>query len=542
MAAEDRFENLGMAAEDRFSGPRCRPGTYSAAVMTTDHLTYHADTIGDRLAVIDDRPGAGVRRLTYAAFNGLANQVANGLAQLDIGVEEHVAWWGQNSLETLVSMHAIRKAAGVSVPIPYRSTADEATFLLDNADVVTLLVEAQYAGLAAELAPVLPKLRHVVVFDGAPHDAVSQIGWDEMLGSDATPATEGATDATRTMIYTSGTTGRPKGAIRRVGGEANQFGALLELFGWPTMDDLTFLTTGPLYHSGPSGFSLRAHIAGGTVVTQHHFDAEDWLRLVDTHTVTATFSAPTPVRRITALPDEVKARYDVSSMRTMIANAAPWTMTLKEAYLRDFPHDSLFEVYGSTELSVCTVLEPADQLRKPGSCGLPAPGVEIALFDDDGNEVTEPGVPGELYARSAGLFETYHKAHDRYEADHRAGFQTVGDIAYRDDDGYVYICDRKGDMIITGGVNVYPAEVENVLDAHPDVAEVAVLGLPDEEWGELVCAVAVPAGDLDPASLQRHAHEHLSGPKCPKRIVLVDELPKTGTGKVLKRQLRDELS
>lgn len=259
-------------------------------------------------------------------------------------------------------------------------------------------------------------------------------------------------------------------------------------------------------------------------MTQYQFDPEDWLRLVQDHRVNATFSAPTPVRRLTALPAEVKQRYDVSSLASPVANAAPWTMTLKEAHLCDFRSDSLWEVYGSTELSVVTALPPADQLRKPGSCGLPAPGVEVKLLDDQGVEVVTPGEPGELYARSAGVFETYHKAHDRYLDDQRDGFQTVGDIAYRDEDGYFYICDRKNDMIITGGVNVYPAEVENVLDAHPDVAEVAVLGLPDEEWGEMVCAVVV-AGESAAATLADDitlwARERLSGPKTPKRVVIV---------------------
>ncbi len=151
----------------------------------------------------------------------------------------------------------------------------------------------------------------------------------------------------------------------------------------------------------------------------------------------------------------------------MLANAAPWSFALKQAYLADFPAESLWEVYGSTELGVDTVLAPADQLRKPGSCGLPAPGVELKLFDDDGNEVTEPGVPGELFIRSAGVFNTYHKAQDKYEEDRRGDFHTVGDVAYRDDEGYFYICDRKKDMIISGGMNIYPAEIEAALEAQP---------------------------------------------------------------------------
>ncbi len=508
--------------------------------MPVDHITHYAETRGDHVAIVDDRPGEPARELTFTAYNAEINRLANALIGLGVEQGSPVAWWGANSLETMVSVHACRKAAVTSVPIPYRSTAEEAHYLLENAGAVAVVVEAPYAPLVAQLGPTLPALRHVIVHGGNAEDG--QLAWAEICDDSATPPTEGTSDETRTMIYTSGTTGQPKGAVRKTGGAVGAAPALMAHLGWPDMERLWFLTTGPLYHSGPSGFALRAQALGGTVVTQHKFDPEDWLRLVDTHRVTATFSAPTPVRRICALPDDVKSRYDVSSLASTVANAAPWTMTLKEAYLRDFREDSLWEVYGSTELSVVTALRPEDQLRKPGSCGQAAPGVEIKLFDDDGNEVTEPGQPGELYARSPALFETYHNAHDRYLDDHRDGFQTVGDVAYRDEDDYFYICDRKKDMIITGGVNVYPAEVENVLDAHPHVAEVAVIGVPDEEWGESVCAVAVPRGVLDPDELITYAAEHLSGPKRPKRVVVVDELPKTGTGKVLKRALRTQIA
>lgn len=510
--------------------------------MSTDHITHYADTRGDDVAIVDDRPTQAVRSLDFAGYNAEINRLANGLIGLGVQPGEHVAWWGPNSLESMAAIHACRKAGVTSVPIPYRSTADEAHYLLDNAGAVAVVVEAPYAPLVADLQPRLAGLRSVIVYGGDP--AVGQHAWAEVCTDPTTPPTEGTVAETHTMIYTSGTTGQPKGAVRKTGGAVGAAPALMAHIGWPDMERLWFLTTGPLYHSGPSGFALRAQALGGTVVTQHRFDAEDWLRLVDTHQVTATFSAPTPIRRICALPDEIKARYDVSSLSSMVANAAPWTMTLKEAYLRDFREDSLWEVYGSTELSVVTALAPEDQLRKPGSCGVAAPGVEVRLYDDDGTEITDTGVPGELYARSPALFETYHNAHDRYLDDHRDGFQTVGDIAYRDDEGYLYICDRKKDMIITGGVNVYPAEVENVLDAHPDIHEVAVLGVADEEWGEAVCAVVVaePGRPVDPDGIVAYAAERLSGPKRPKRVVVVDELPKTGTGKVLKRALRDTIA
>ena len=223
--------------------------------------------------------------------------------------------------------------------------------------------------------------------------------------------------AAATMIYTSGTTGKPKGALRQGLGDPEQLRQMVAHIGYRPDD--VYLTTGPLYHSGPGGFMLIAHILGNTVVLQRRFDPEDWLRLVAKHRVTTTFSAPTPIRMVCNLPAEVKARYDVSSMRRMIANAAPWSFALKQAYLASFPEDSLWEVYGSTELGVNAILEPKDQRRKPGSCGKPAPTVEIKLFDESGGEVTQPGVPGELFVRSKTVFSTYYKAHEKFEEDRR---------------------------------------------------------------------------------------------------------------------------
>jgi fatty-acyl-CoA synthase/long-chain acyl-CoA synthetase len=243
-----------------------------------------------------------------------------------------------------------------------------------------------------------------------------------------------------------------------------------------------------------------------------------------------------------SLPDEIKARYDRSSMRRMVANAAPWSFALKKMYLADFPIDSLWEVYGSTELGVDTILEPQDQLRKPGSCGKAAPGVEIVLLDDDGNAVTGTGPdhPGELYVRSASIFADYYKQHDKFEADMRGTYHTVGDIAYRDDEGYYYICDRKKDMIISGGMNIYPAEIEAALETHPGIYEAAVFGIPSDEWGESVHAVVVVSAGMDMSAddVQAHAREHLANYKIPRSVSFVDELPKTGSGKILKRELR----
>jgi fatty-acyl-CoA synthase/long-chain acyl-CoA synthetase len=341
------------------------------------------------------------------------------------------------------------------------------------------------------------------------------------------------------MIYTSGTTGKPKGAYRKLTDQSTAV-ALIGFIGY-TPDDI-YITSGPLYHSGPLAFMGAGLTLGQTIIIQRRFEPEDWLRVVDKYRVTSTFSAPPLIRLVCALPAEVKARYDRSSMRIMLANAAPWSFALKQAYLADFPPSSLWEVYGSTELGVNCVLEPRDQLRKPGSCGRPAPGVEIRLLDTGGNEVTGtgPGHAGELYVSSAAVFNEYYKQPESYRAAMRGDFHTVGDIAYRDEEGYYYICDRKNDMIISGGMNIYPAEIEAALEQHPGIFDVAVFGIPSEQWGEQVHAAVVPAPGASPseADVISYAHENLAGYKCPRSVSFLAELPRTGSGKLLKRQLR----
>ena len=501
------------------------------AAPTTDILTLHATANPDKVAVIDDRPGGDVLSLTFSALNAAANQLAHVFRDAGANQGDKVVWCGQNSIGVVTAIHAARKAGVTAVPLNYRLTPDEASYVVDNSDASVVYVDAEFADLIEAIRRNTPKVREVLVFDGGNADKlIAEASADELP-----PAAEAAA----TMIYTSGTTGNPKGAVRRGSGDPSQAAALLQLVGYKPDD--VYLTTGPLYHSGPGGFFGVAHALGNTAVMQRKFDAEDWLRLVDKYKVTSTFAAPTPIRLVCALPADVKAKYDRTSMRVMLANAAPWSFALKKLYLADFPAESLWEIYGSTELGVDTVLEPKDQLRKPGSCGRAAPGVEIKLFDDDGKEVTEPHVPGELYVRSASVFSTYHKAQDKYEEDTRGDFHTVGDVAYRDEEGFFYICDRKKDMIISGGMNIYPAEIESSLEHHGDIFDVAVFGIPSEEWGESVHAVVVPrpGAELDEAGVIGFAREHLAGYKVPRSVTFMDELPRTGSGKILKRILRE---
>jgi fatty-acyl-CoA synthase/long-chain acyl-CoA synthetase len=309
--------------------------------------------------------------------------------------------------------------------------------------------------------------------------------------------------------------------------------------GW-SGDDV-YLSTGPLYHSAPLGFMMVVQALGGSVVIQRHFDPEEWLQLVERHKVTTSFSAPTPIRRVVDLPAGVVEGYDTSSLQRLLANAAPWPFELKRKYVQRVNDTSLFEVYGSTELGVNTLLLPADQMRKPGSCGRPLPGVTIELIDDDGHVVTEPMQPGELFVSSDMTFATYYKDAEKFEKGRRGDFLSVGDIAYFDDEGYFYICDRKSDMIISGGVNIYPAETEAVLVAHPDIADAAVFGIPDDEWGEAVHAVVTlyPGHEVDDDAIQAFCREHLAGYKVPRSIDRMEEIPRSASGKILKRELRE---
>jgi acyl-CoA synthetase (AMP-forming)/AMP-acid ligase II len=502
----------------------------------TDILAMYAGAQPDKAAIIDDRPGQPVRRWTFAELDRRANQLAHLLMSLGVGTTTKVCWCGQNSDALIIATHAIRKVGAIGVPLNYRLSTEEAAYVVDNCDATVVYVDAEYEPLIRAILDRTPKVKEVLVFDG---DGQLEKRLDEQPAGPLPIDDSQLNSAGQSMIYTSGTTGKPKGAVRSARLDPSSAAGLLTLIGY--VPDDVYLTTGPLYHSGPGGFAGIAHALGNTVVVQHKFDPEDWLRLVETYGVTTTFTAPTPVRMICSLAEEVKAKYDRSSMKRLIANAAPWTLNLKKMYLADFPADSLWEVYGSTELGVDTVLKPEDHLRKPGSCGQAAPGIEIKLFDADGNEVTEPFQTGELYVRSATVFNEYYKAEEKYREATRGDFHTVGDIAYFDDDGYFYIADRKNDMIISGGMNIYPAEIEAALDASPDLYEVAVFGVPDEKWGESVQAYAVAsrAGVTEDA-VMAYAREHLAGYKVPRSVTFVEELPKTGSGKVLKRQLRDE--
>jgi acyl-CoA synthetase (AMP-forming)/AMP-acid ligase II len=511
--------------------------------MPDDILSIYAQSQPGKPGVIDDRPDGTVVVWTYAELEAQSNRIANLLLSLGAGPGQKVLWCGPNSPDVVAVIGAARKIGAVAVPLNYRLTPEEALYVINHSDAEIAYVDYEHAPMFAAFRSQLEKVRHIIAVAGdmnypAPDGMLS--GADIAAASAGAPEVGDAAGAGGTMIYTSGTTGKPKGAVRSRPPDPEVLGALLNLFGYRP-DDI-YITAGPLYHSGPGAFLGIALLFGQTMIVQRKFDPEDWLRLVDKYRATSTFSAPAPIRMICALPKQVKDHYDRSSMRVMVANAAPWSYALKQQYVADFPPGSLFEVYGSTELGVDTVLLPQDQMRKPGSCGQPAPGIEIMLVGADGHAVTGTGPdhPGEVFVRSRGTFDTYYKNDASYASNSRGDFHTVGDVAYWDDEGYLYICDRKTDMIISGGMNIYPAEIEAALEQHPEIYDVAVFGIPSEEWGEAVHATVVrsPESSLTAEEVTAFAREHLAGYKVPRSVDFAVELPRTGSGKLLKRQLR----
>ncbi len=507
-----------------------------------DALAVHAQNAPDKVAVIVDASGGATPSTTsFADLNALVNRLGHGLLAAGAESGERLVWCGPNSLEVLATIHAARKCNLVAVPLSYRFNAEEMQYVIDNSDATVVVIDAEEAPLVASVREQLPKLRAVVVFGGEVPAGSGFLAWDDVCNgqSEAEPDIEATSEAGAAMIYTSGTTGKPKGALRTRTDRQIVF-ALLDALRL-LHENSVHLTTGPLYHSGPLAFASLSHTLGAPIIVLRKFDPVRWIALVKEHRVTNSFSAPTQLKRIVSLPDAELARADLSSMICLIANAAPVPYALKQEIIDKLGDGFLFEVYGSTELGVDTVLPPEDQLRKPGSCGKPYGGIEIRIVKDDGT-VAGTGEAGELFVRTGLAMDGYHHSEEQLTELADDHWKSVGDIAYVDEEGYVFICDRKKDMIISGGVNIYPAEIEAVLHAHPQILDAAVFGVPNDEWGESVYAIVQPkAGEtIDLAELRAFVESRLARYKQPREYEIRAELPRTDSGKLLKRVLRDE--
>lgn len=497
--------------------------------MDFDFLANHAEMLPDKPAVI-----LGRWSVDFASLNQRANKVANGFTSLGCETDDRVAIMSFNSIEGLEIVNGLRRIGAIVVPVNYRLRGSEVAYVINDSGARVVVADADHVPVVDAARGEIEGERRYITTGGEPPAAWLGYGdLTENAPSDL-PASAQVAVLGASMIYTSGTTGRPKGAFRPHGVNIENVLQVISMFDLSQSD--VHLTCGPGYHSAVAFFSTLNQLLGATIVMQPKFQAEDALDLIERHRVTTTFMAPTLLLRLVDA-QERKPR-DVSSLRALILGAAPCPYALKVRAEAAFGQ-VLWEFYGSTETGINTVLRPEDQLRKPGSCGAAVPGQEIRLVGDDGREAPI-GQPGEFMVRNTWLAEYFNRP-DATSTSLHHGFFSVGDIAYKDDEGYYYICDRRVDMIISGGVNIYPAEVEAALHAHPAVMDAAVIGVPDDQWGESVKALVQrrPGMNVTEDELIAFCAEYLAGYKKPRSIEFMDELPRDAAGKLLKRQLRD---
>src|SRR5262245_35007912 len=493
-------------------------------------LAANAAATPDRLALV-----CGERRLTYGELDRWTNRIANALAARGLTAGGRVAVLLPNGPEFLAVTHAAGKLGALAVPINYRWRRGEIGYVLeDAAPAVFVLDEAFLAeGAAARDAAERPAPERCLVVGasgGLP-------GFAEAVAAepDTPPATGVAAGGFNILVYTSGTTGRPKGVMHptfdpKLGFESQK--RLIEMWGF-TRDDV-HLVAGPMYHTMPNAYAAQHLFAGATVVIMLRFDAEECLRLIATERVTTSSMVPAHFIRILELAADVRARYDLGSVRKILHAAAPCPPDVKRRIMQVFPPGTVWEFYGATE-GPGTIISPAEWLERPGSVGRPWPGVTVKILDEERRELPA-GEIGTIYLSTLGGRKfSYHNAPDKTAAAFAGDFFTVGDVGWLDAEGYLFIADRRTDMVISGGVNIYPAEIEAVLLTHPDVVDAAVFGVPDERWGESLHAVVeARRGAATADALQAWCREHLASYKTPRSVEFVAELPRDPNGKVLK--------
>jgi long-chain acyl-CoA synthetase len=493
---------------------------------------------------------SGARRVGPAAIERRARAVAGGLAALGVGQGDCVAILMRNDIAFLEATYGAMILGAYAVPVNWHFKPAEiahvladsgATVLVGHADLLRPLAAALPASLAVLAVATPPEVVAAHGLDPAAAAVPPGVrDFETWLG--AQPPYDGpALPAPQSMIYTSGTTGTPKG-VRRTAPTPDQLAVIetMRAAVYGLKPGVRALVPGPLYHSAPNAFGLRAGRIGAVTVLMPRFDAEHALRLIEAERIDTVFMVPTMFIRLLALPETVRRRYDVSSLRFVIHAAAPCPPAVKRAMIAWWG-PVVWEFYGGTESGAVSLVSSADALAKPGTVGRITPWAEVRILDDRGNALP-PGQVGEIYSRIAGYPDfTYHNDPAKRAEVERDGFVTCGDLGYLDADGYLFLADRKRDMVISGGVNIYPAEIEAVLVALPGVHDCAVFGIPDAEFGEALMAVVEPAPGAapDPAQLRRALGAQLAGYKVPKHIELRPDLPREDSGKIFKRRLRD---
>jgi fatty-acyl-CoA synthase len=492
-------------------------------------LRIHGAGQPHALALVDHR-----HRLTYGEVDRRVDRLAGELAARGVGRGAPVVIVLHNRVEVIELQAVATRLGGAAVSASWRSTPDELAYVVEHSGARAMVIEAS---LAEPILAARARFRslgdNVLTVEGALPGTLS---YDELTTRGTAPAPTGSAEEGAVVIYTSGTTGKPKGAVRTFGRDAHlaYMHVLAEL---PVRADDRHLAVCPLYHSTAFAFATITLLLGGTVHVEAKFDPERTLATIARERITTTAVVPTMLHRLLQLPRVVRERHDTRSLRAVLSGGAPLSGTLARAVIAEHGH-VLYNFYGATETGINTIATPDELVRSPGTIGHAVGGNEIRILDEAGREVPD-GTTGELFVKNSMLVR-YHGDDEATRASMRDGYFSVGDLAHRDANGLYHLDGRKRDMLISGGVNVYPAEIEEVLAKHPAVAEVAVVGAADPDLGERVRAfVALREGhDASAAEIVAYARTRLSGPKIPREVVFLGELPKNPTGKILKRELR----
>ena len=480
--------------------------------------------------------------LTYGELLGRANQLVAGLRELGLGVGDAVAMVLPNGPEVFELYLACLQAGFYLIPINHHLVGPEIAYIVGDCEAKAFVAHERFADACMAAADELgfPKEGRFAV-----GDIPGFRSYDELKDDHLTSMPENRTSGA-VMNYTSGTTGKPKGVRRALTGITPEdgslgFGGILFLFQLQPHDDNVHIVGSPLYHTAVLVFAGASLHLGHTVVVMDKWTPEGMLERIERYHVTSSHMVPTQFHRLLALPDDVKARYDLSSLRHMIHAAAPCPPDVKRRMI-EWWGNCIDEYYAASE-GGGTLVFPDEWMQKPGTVGRAWPRSEIGIFDDDGTRLG-PNQPGTVYmSMQVGDFE-YHKDKEKTQKNRIGSFFTVGDIGYLDDDGYLFLLDRKTDMIISGGANIYPAEIESVLLTHPKVGDAAVFGIPHDDWGEEVKAVIEPAAGVDADDaladdILAFCTGRLARFKTPKSIDFIAEMPRDPNGKLYKRKLRD---
>lgn len=504
----------------------------------------HAQTRPDHPAVI--MAGSG-EVLSYRELDERSNQLAQVLRSQGLTRGDHVAMFMENQIRYMEIVWACYRAGLYITAINSYLTAEEVAYIIDDCDADVVISSRAKADQAAIIDPAsTPKVKRWLMTDGVASDAGGPL-WESYEDAIADAPTTMIEDESMGfyMLYSSGTTGRPKGIKRALPeiplDELDPRTKLMMDGAYAYSQDMVYLSPAPMYHAAPLAFSTPVHRVGGTLVIMEKFDAVGSLAAIENYAVTHAQFVPTMFVRMLKLDDQDRLRHDTSTLNVAIHAAAPCPVDVKHAMI-DWWGPIIYEYYAGTEGVGSTLIDSHEWLEHPGSVGQARIG-KLHICDEEGNDLPA-GQIGGVYFSGGGEFE-YHKAPDKTaDAMLDGGRGTLGDIGYVDDDGYLYLTDRKAHMIISGGVNIYPQEIEDAMIAHPAVTDVAVFGVPHAEMGEEVKAVVQPAdGVVGDDALEREliafARDHIAHYKCPRTVDFEAELPRLPTGKLYKRLLRD---